>query len=236
MTPITFTAFKWAKPGYRSTFAPATVHVLRNMISRHYHRPFRFVCITDDPTGLDGIETLPLWNDFADVKNPNGAHNPSCYRRLKLFSPDAREWFGDGRVVCMDLDTVIVNDITPLFDDDVDFKIWGESDFPRQWMNGSLWMLRIGSRPQVWTRFDPLTSPKEAAKAGARGSDQGWMSYVLGKNEATWGREDGVFSFRKHLQPVGHLPLEARMVMFHGRQDPWSPAAQQIPWVKQNWN
>ena len=82
----------------------------------------------------------------------------------------------------MDLDTVIVNDITPLFDEDVDFRIWGESDFPQtQWMNGSLWMLRLGARPQVWTRFDPRTSPQEAKLAGARGSDQGWLSYVLGR-------------------------------------------------------
>lgn len=235
MTPLTFVTFKW-KPRntYRSIFGPEAVIVLRNMLQRHYAKPHRFVCVTDDYTGLQGIETFPLWNDHAEVPNPNGSHNPSCYRRLKLFAPEAQEWFGD-RVVCIDLDTVIVNDIAPLFDQDVDFKIWGESDFPKQWMNGSLWMLRTGSRPQVWSKFDPRTSPMKAKKAGARGSDQGWMSYVLGKHEAMWGREDGVYSFRKHIQPLGHLPNDARIVMFHGRVDPWSYQGQAIPWVKANW-
>lgn len=233
---MTFVTFKW-KPttGYRSKFGPETVQVLQRMIARHYHAPFRFVCITDDTTGLNGIETFPLWNDHADLKNPNGAHNPSCYRRLKLFSAEAKDWFGD-RLVCMDLDTVIVNDITPLFTDDVDFKIWGESDFPtQQWMNGSLWMLKTGTRTKVWTQFNPRMSPYVARKAGARGSDQGWMSHILGKHEAMWGREDGIFSFRKHIQPIGRLPVEARMVMFHGRQDPWGPEAQRMDWVKEHW-
>lgn len=233
---LTFVCFKWAKEGYRSKFGPETVRVLSNMIGRHYKKPFRFVCITDDKTGLDGLETMKLWDDYADVRNPHGLRNPSCYRRLKLFAPEAQAWFGDGRVVCIDLDTVIVNDITPLFEDEVDFKIWGESDFPRtQWMNGSLWMLRIGSKPHVWTQFNPQTSPKEAAKAGARGSDQGWMSYILGKDQPTWGREDGVFSFRKHVQPIGRLPVEAKIVCFHGHQDPWSPHVNLTPWIAEHY-
>jgi hypothetical protein len=235
-TPLTFVTFKWANPGYRSKFGPETVLTLRNMIGRHYKKPHRFVCITDDTTGLEGVDTIPLWPDHADIKNPHGKRNPSCYRRLKLFAPEAAAWFGDGTVVVMDLDTVIVGDITPLFEEDVDFKIWGESDFPQtQWMNGSLWMLKIGSKPHVWTRFDPKTSPKEAARAGARGSDQGWMSYVLGKNEKTWGREDGVFSFRKHIQPIGRVPVEARMVMFHGHVDPWTTGMDRYPFVREHY-
>lgn len=235
-SPITFVVWKWKpRSTYRSIFGPESVIVMRNMLHRHYHRPFRFVCITDDSTGLHGIDTFPLWHDHAEVPNPNGSHNPSCYRRLKMFAPEAKQWFGD-RVVSIDLDTVIVGDITPLFDTDVDFKIWGESDFPHtQWMNGSLWMLRTGTRTQVWTKFDPRTSPLKAKKAGARGSDQGWMSYILGKNEATWGRQDGVFSFRKHVQPIGRLPEGARIVNFHGRIDPWSYHVAGVPWVKEHY-
>lgn len=237
MTPITFVSWKWSNPGYRSTFGPESVVILRNMIQRHYKKPHRFICITDDPKGLKGLETFPLWTDHAGLRNPNGSHNPSCYRRLKMFAPEAREWFGDGHIVSIDLDTVIVGDIAPLFEDPPDFRIWGESDFPQtQWMNGSLWMLRLGSKPHVWTKFDPVLSPREAARHGARGSDQGWMSYVLGKNEPTWSREDGVFSYRKHVQPLGgRLPIEARIVNFHGRVDPWSPETQSLEWVQEHY-
>jgi hypothetical protein len=233
---ITFVTFKWEPTRlYRSKFGPEAVIVLRNMIARHYKKPHRFVCVTDNTAGLKGVDTFPLWDDHATVPSPSGGHNPSCYRRLKMFAPEAKDWFGD-RVVVMDLDTVIVRDITPLFEEDVDFRIWGESDFPRtQWMNGSLWMLKTGTRTKVWDQFDPKRSPYMAKKAGARGSDQGWMSFILGKSERTWGRSDGVYSFRKHVRPLGHLPDDARMVMFHGNVDPWSYQAQVIPWVRENW-
>lgn len=236
-TPITFLCWRW-KPtaGYRSTYKPETVHALRAMVARHYAAPHRFLCVTDDTAGLEGIETFPLWPDGANLRNPHGGHNPSCYRRLKAFSADAREWFGE-RIVSLDLDTVIVRDIQPLFDRAEDFVIWGESDFPRtQWFNGSLWYLRAGTRTQVWTQFDPKHSPKIAAAAGARGSDQGWISYILGPKEATWGRRDGVYSFRKHILPTGgHLPSDARIVNFHGNVDPWSQSAQRLHWVREHY-
>jgi hypothetical protein len=230
---ITFVCWRW-KPtlGYRSTFGPETVYALREMIDRHYTQPYRFVCVTDRPKDLPGIETIELWNDFADVKSALGRSYPSCYRRLKLFAPDAGDTFG-ARVVSIDLDMVIVRDITSLFDRPEDFVIWGESDFKTQKYNGSLWMLRTGTRTQAWTAFDPVTSPTLAAKSGSRGSDQGWLNYILGTKEATWGRADGVFSFRKHIQPAGgSLPESARVVAFHGQKDPWHYSCQQIPWVK----
>lgn len=239
MTPITFVTFKWkpSVPDYRSTFLPEHVHTLKAMIERHYPEPHRFVCVTDDATGLAGLESLPLWTDHATLTSPAGRHNPCCYRRLKLFAPDAGAVFGE-RLVCMDLDTVITGDLRPLFAGGEDFKIWGESDYPgAQWYNGSLWMLRTGSRPQVWTHFNPRVSPYEAHRVGKRGSDQAWFAYILGKREATWGRTDGVYSFRKHIKPTagGALPADARIVNFHGHVDPWSYEAQRYPWIQQHY-
>lgn len=236
MTPLTFVTFRWQPPsGYRSNFAPETVQVLRKMIARHYHQPHRFVCITDDTKGLKGIETFPLWPDHGWVVNPSGSHNPSCYRRLKLFAPEAKGWFGE-RLVCMDLDTVIVGDITPLFQADVDFKIWGCSDYKSQWFNGSLWMLKTGSHPEVWQTFDPRTSPRAARKAGCFGSDQAWMRYVLGNKQPVWDESDGVYSYRKHIAINGNvLPANARIVCFHGKIDPWNYAVAQVPWIKEHY-
>ncbi len=206
------------------------------MIARHYHAPHRFVCVTDDPAGLRGIETIPLWDDCANIPSPIGHSYPSCYRRLKVFAPDAGDLFGE-RLVSIDLDVVIVREITPLFDRPEDFVIWGESDFPRTTPYcGSLWMLKTGSRAQVWTEFDRKSSPKRAWQAGCRGSDQGWISFVLGPKEATWGRKDGVYSYRKNIAVSSNqLPADARLVVFHGKVDPWSYKAQQIPWVREHY-
>ena len=148
---LTFVTFKWAPPvGYRSHFDAENVNTLFRMIRRHYDGPMRAVCVTDDPAGIDeSIETMPLWDDLASVPSPHGAHNPSCYRRLKLFAPDAGETFGP-RLVAIDLDMVITGSLNALFDRPEDFVIWGESDFPgRQHYCGSLWMLKTGTRTQV---------------------------------------------------------------------------------------
>lgn len=234
---ITFVCWKWQPPrGYRSTFAPETVYALRAMLRKHYAKPHRFLCVTDRPEQLPGVETIRLWDDCSQIPSPIGHSYPSCYRRLKLFAPDAGETFGE-RVVSIDLDTVIVNDVTPLFDRPEDFVIWGESDFPHTTPYcGSLWMLKTGTRNQVWTQFDPETSPKRAWQAGCRGSDQGWLSFILGKGEATWTSKHGVFSFRKQIAQRGNLlPDTARLVSFHGKVDPWSYKAQQIDWIRRHY-
>lgn len=229
---LTFVAWRWTPPhGYRSVFSPDTVFALREMLDRHHHKPHRFVCITDEPDALPGIETIPLWDWGSGIKSPIGRSYPSCYRRLRVFAPDAGEMFGE-RLVSIDLDTVIVGDVTPLFDRPEDFVIWNSSDFPKQAYCGSLWMLKTGSRPQVYTEFNPETSPGIAWRAGYRGSDQSWINYML-PNEAMWTKKDGVFSYRKDIARFGNkLPPNATLVAWHGKIDPWSKHGQKIDWVR----
>lgn len=233
---LTFVTWLWAAPfGYRSTFTGEHVNTLARMISRHYDRPHRVLCVTDIPHGIDGtVQIVPAWNDFADVPSPHGGNNPSCYRRLRAFHPRIGEIFGP-RFVSMDLDTVIVGDLAPLFDRPDDFVIWGETD-RRSWYNGSLWLLNAGARPRVWTEFNPRQSPLLAKQAGRFGSDQGWISFILGRGEKTWSTKDGVYSYRVHLKPKGgKLPANARVVNFHGHVDPDSYEAQRLEWVRRNY-
>lgn len=228
--------FKWKPPRhYRSKFGPETVNTMRSMLERHCPKPHRLTCITDDPDGIDPrVRIVPLWGDHAGVRNPCGAHNPSCYRRLKLFSKEAREIIGE-RFAVMDLDTVIVGDMSPIFDRTEDFLIWGDTH-PTTWYNGSLWILTAGARAHVWEEFDPADSPRQSRRAGHFGSDQGWISYRLGPNETILRKEDGVYSYRNHIQPNGGvLPENARIVMFHGKHDPWHPCSQQVPWVREHY-
>jgi hypothetical protein len=236
--------WKWkAKVEYRSHFGPGSVNTLMKMVARNLKLPHRFTCITDDPTGIDSaVRIIPLWNTYANVPNPTGARNPSCYRRLKMFSEEARELIGE-RIISMDLDTVITGDITPLFNRDDDFVIWGgqsiQPGHPRVfcWYNGSLMMLRAGTRTRVWNEFDPDRSPMEAHRANSRGSDQGWISHCLGQKEKIWTDRDGVYSYRNHVVPNKQkLPTGARLVAFHGRHDPWMPEVQKLnPWIEEHY-
>jgi hypothetical protein len=237
--------WKW-KPAarYRSQFGPETVNVLQRMVARHLRLPYRFSCITDDATGIDpSVRIIPLWSTYGGLINPSGAHNPSCYRRLRMFSSEARELIGE-RIVSLDLDVVITGDITSVFDRDEDFIIWGGQSVqpgtkvPFCWYNGSTMMLRAGTRLKVWDEFDPQVSPMRAHRANSRGSDQGWISYCLGPGERIWTDRDGLYSFRNQVatRRGGRLPADARMIMFHGKVDPWSPEAVKIsPWIKEHY-
>ena len=216
------------------------------MLKRHYPNPHRFLCVTDTPheiTRIDRtIETVELWKEYADLVSPHGAHNPSCYRRLRLFAPDAARVFGDVDLVSLDLDTVIVRDVAPVFDRPEEFVAFGETD-PRSHYNGSFMKLRAGTRPQVWERFaaDPEGMREKAKGDGRFGSDQGIVSYVLqdedrNRTEPIWGPKDGVYSFRVHLGSGKHpLPGDARLISFHGGIDPWDVRAQRLQWVKRHY-
>lgn len=227
--------WRW-KPakGYRSTYPPDTVNTLKRMVRRWYPKDVRFLCVTDDPDGIDAdVEIVPLWNDYADVPNPHGhPRNPSCYRRLRMFSREIAEVFGE-RFVSLDLDTVIVGDLRPIWDRPEDIVFWGDTN-PRTHYNGSMVLMTAGARPQVWETFDPVRSPRRSMAAGCFGSDQGWISYCLGPGEAKWSTTDGVYSFRNHIAPnMQKLPESARVTFWHGHIDPWSPYAQQIAWVRE---
>lgn len=226
--------WRWAPPsGYRSSYPPETVNRLYAMVRKHYPGLGRFICVTDQPAGIDpAIEILPAWNDFEGVPSPHGAKNPSCYRRLRLFHPDAAQWFGE-RYVSLDLDVVLTADPTPLWERPEDVVFYGDTNKqPGSHYNGSMMLVRAGSRPDLWTRFDPVESPKLTVKARCWGSDQGWISYCLGNREAKWSRADGVYSFRNDLQGKPQLPANARLIVFHGKHDPWSPwVHRNYPWV-----
>jgi len=235
---LTVVCWKWGPPawGYRSKYSPKVVHRLRDMVARHYHRPHRFLCVTDDPTGLE-VETFPLWPEAHHIYPVEGKNWPSCYVRLRAFSAEAREWFGD-RYCSIDLDTVITGDLTPLLDRTEDLVVWNETDWPKtQHYNCSIWLHSPGTRTQVWESFDPATSPQLAYDAGCRGGDQAWLSYCLGPGEAVFTPADGVLSYRRHIERSygARLPARTRMVNFHGVIDPWSPAAQRLPWVREHW-
>lgn len=238
---IDVVCFKWKKPGYRSIFTAQHVNNLYRMVQKHYQRPFRFSCVTDDPRGLaPEVRPVQLWDDYANVQSPNGLRFPSCYRRLKLFSNDLEDTFGPHRV-WIDLDVVITGDMVPIWDRPDDFVIisgkWEKQDRAWSCYNGSMCMVRAGTRTQVWERFDPQTSPAQSRAAGYQGSDQGWIGFCLGPDEATWGPSDGVYSYRNNLKPAGgRLPENARLVVFHGKHDPWGPEAQRLAWVRDHYN
>lgn len=233
---LTVVCWKWHQPGYAHPYTVHHVNRLRAMVARHYPEPHRFVCVTDDPGGLDpGIKAVPLWSDHADLPNAWRPTGPSCYRRLRVFAADAADLFGP-RFVSIDLDAVIVGDLRPLWHRTEDFIIW-KAITPGTPYCGSMFMLTAGARPRVWEKFDPIRSRERTKRRRIIGSDQAWIAACLGPNEATWSTHDGVLSFKYDvLKNGGALPAGTRIVFFHGEHKPWYPETwSRAPWIQQHW-
>lgn len=235
---LTVVTFKWTPPpGYRSKFEGCHVDTLRRMVKRHYPDPHRFVCVTDNPRGITepDVEIYRLWQTFSNIRNPSGTKNPSCYRRLRVFSRNAGEWLGE-RFVCLDLDCVITGDMRPVWNRPDDFAIWRSATAGNTY-NGSMFMLRAGARPKVWEQFDPTLSPMETRAARLFGSDQAWIAHCLGPHEKTWTKIDGVYSYRIDIKPNrDRLPDNARCVFFHGKPDPFDASVyNRVQWIRDHY-
>ena len=94
-------------------YGPEYVNRLYHTTKRNITLPFKFICYTDDSNGFEsGIEVRPL----PEMDIPND--NDRGWRKLALFRKDVGL---DGRILFMDLDTVIVGNIDDYFTLDGDF-------------------------------------------------------------------------------------------------------------------
>ena len=238
---VTFVCYKWQGTDPQRQFRSEHVNVLRAMLARNYHAPHRLVCITEDAARLDPrIEVLPMPVTKADrLISPHttgGKLFPSCYRRLWLFSAEAAALL-PGRIVLIDIDVVILGDITRLIQEKTaDFVGWSSPTFGWCKIAGGFWAHTTGTHTDVWDQFDPVTSPKVAFARGYRGSDQAWLSYMLHPAQESWSEKDGIIKIN-WLQKAGQTPPPGiKMVFTSGLIGPWNFHLQLgYRWVREHW-
>lgn len=239
-TPVNWILWKWHQEGFFLRYTAAHVNETARRIRANFNHqgPWRIICVTDDPEGIDECETFPLWTDFSKLKNASGANLPSCYRRLKLFDMDTLKAMGierGERVISIDLDALITGDLRPIVFRDGTFVGWAvPGTYHRRVFNGSMFMFYAGLHTDLWHNFDPQRSPREASQRGFLGSDQGWISWRMAHSAPGWQpHRDGVLSYTRDVRPRRMLPKGTKIVFFHGRQKPWDPAVQrEAPWIK----
>jgi hypothetical protein len=221
--------FLWNDPKWRNAgeYTYSMDHVTRamHMVDRNLKVPHRFILVGDEEvTNGAGLSYVEIDRKLLALGR--------CWPKLMLFAPYAGNLFGD-RVLYMDLDQVVVGDLTPMVTND-DFRIT-EATAKGMFYNGSMILLKIGSRDRVWKEFDPTQANRLVAENRIMASDQYWYSKCLGPDEKTWGTKDGAYSFR-HLPSSDHLPDDARVVFFSGPWDPSQPKLRsQHKWIKDNW-
>jgi hypothetical protein len=202
------------------------------MVSRHLHLPHEFCCITDRAEIGDGIRVIPL---------DDRTHVPStCGRKLTIWAPDAAERIGK-RILSLDLDMVIVDDITPLVDRPEDVVMFHNPNWVvggrRAFFQGSIQLMAAGSRPQVWSEFFSPSMPQRINRRFG-GFEQAWLSEALDWHEAFWDHRHGILGAGRigdwsDKTVVRDLPENARIVVFPGAREPsQAHVKEKFPWVE----
>lgn len=237
MAELKVVCFKWEhKGGYTlpssidNQYTAQHVNRLERMVAKNLSLPYEFICITDDPTGVN-CRTIPLWDKCRKLGG--------CYNRLYVFSEDMKYLIGE-RFVCIDLDCVVTGPLDRLFSRKEDFIINAYRAFRKgreQYYNGGLFLMNAGARKQVWERWleggiDELASVRREKLLV--GTDQAWISHVLGRGECMYDEDDGVYNFRHLLGDKRTLPTNACMVFFAGAIDPSTEKG--IGWIDQHYH
>lgn len=215
---LTVLTWLWAQPNGRAIYSAEHVNIWAAMMRRHLTLPHRLACVTNTPDGIDpSVQIIVPPGLFEAVTLPTwGEEKPQCLRRVALFDPAAGETFG-GRFVSMDLDCIVSGNLDSLFDRPEEIVLYASPPSPVHQprpYNGSMLMMTAGARPQVFERF----TPEAARQAGQlyAGSDQAWISHVLGDGEATWSEADGVVWWGRTQEGA-----QGRLTFFPGSPKPW---------------
>lgn|GEM_PF-1220928 len=230
---LSVVCFLWRDPDFRHAnlyeYGPRYVNVLRNMLERHLPIEHQLCCVTDIPDGIDDrVRIVPMPKDVRAFER--------YYRKLYAYHPDAANIFGADRLLLIDLDTVIVRDMSVLGLDRSDpFIAWSTHPGTKARFNTSLALMDAGAFPEIWERFVPVESAKELESLGYEDGDQDWVSHVIGNKGATWARRgDGVEPF--YQSRFEGLPQSASVVFFNGRRSPaMRELQQQHQWIADNW-
>ncbi len=254
-SPINILTMKWG-----TMYGPEYVNRLAAGVSRHLTLPHRFICFTDDSTGLDeGVQAMPL----PQLTLPGGQED-TRWRKLGLFNSDLFGLKGTG--LFLDLDQVIVGSLNIFFQDDAPFRIIRDDDlfrpkplrrinperdrFLASVGNSSVFRYQIGQHSYIAETY----SADPAAAMTAYEISQQFQSAQLEKHgHLNYWPQGLCVSFKNHCVPPGMksffadpaLPKDARIVVFagspkmddalNGRGSKWYRRIGDVTWLRDAW-
>lgn len=229
---LTVVSWLWSQPQGRVRYTAKHVWTWASMVERHLKMPHHLVCVTTETDLPPSVERIDPPGEFEDIQPKWGPRKPNCFRRLVMFRRDAAKTFGQ-RFVSMDLDCIIGGPLDPLFDCDEDFVIYKGTHESRPY-NGSLMLLKAGCRPQVYEDFSQAGA--DASGDAFHGSDQAWLAYKLGPNEATWDKSDGVYWWNAGQRGCWDHRRDPKptVLFFPGKSKPWD-FAPIFPWMREHY-
>lgn len=228
----TILCMKWG-----TQYGPDFINQLYNGVKRHLHSEFRFVCLTDDASGLHpAIEALPL----PEIKLGN-AKFMSGWRKISSLSPQltSEPYNIHGTVMFFDVDMIITGSLD---------EFWtyepGEFCIIENWTqmgrgigNSSVYRYELEQMHHIFydfeSRYEDIYKEYD--------NEQMYLTASVAKTKnVKWWPEAWCKSFKVHCMPPRLLrgilspkmPKECKILVFHGPPKPTDAAIGR--WVKHN--
>jgi hypothetical protein len=206
------------------------------MVKRNITGPFRFVCLTDDPTGIvEGVECHPC----PTVNFPEPYHNWG-WRKLAVWDKTVAG-LQPGDALFLDLDIVITGSIDIFFEIPGDFIVcpnWPRPGENHEIGNTSVFRFRVGAHPYL---LESAEKDPEGVLA-SYDNEQIYVSLLINKGAKSFWKDPLCCSFKVHCVPKGvrrwflepTLPEGTRIVIFPGVPNPHEAVAGvwPAPWYK----
>ena len=216
---------------YGRYYEPFYVNRLFAGVKRNLARPFRFVCVTNDPDGIRSeVECVP----FAENPGVPGRKWPNIFSKLTLF----KDGFADlnGPTLYLDLDVLITGPLDKFFD----FHP-GEYCIIHNWVefykrifrktppigNSSCFRFEAGKSNAVYEFFLREVADPEKRHLFTKGSQKLQSRAMFHVGKVNWWPTEWVCSFKRQCIPPYPLnwflepkpPKTASIVAFHGHPD-----------------
>jgi hypothetical protein len=254
-SPVNVICMKWG-----TLYGPEYVNHLRAGVARHLSRPHRFVCFTDDASGLSAdVQALPL----PELGLPAGQRDRR-WQKLAVFGERLSDLTGP--TLFLDLDLVVVDALDPFFDLPGRFFIIRDDDlfrskplrkinarrdrFLHSVGNSSVFRFEIGAHRYI---LDAYVADPVAAAANYEISQQFQSAQLAAHGDLHYWPSDWCVSFKnacvpRHLRSYLNdpaVPAGARIVVFAGEPKmaevlaggghKWYRRIGNIDWLRQAW-
>ena len=195
---------------------------LASMVSRHMDRPYRFVCLCDKPYQLgrsQGIEKIQI---------PKPKDIFGWWSKMSIF--DASHGF-TGRMLYLDLDTLVVKSLAPILDypskfalipDAGNFRGRGSLAVVKRF-NSSVMVWDAGVNTQLWDDWTPAVAKRL----------HGDQDYI---GEQMPGADTMPISWFPRLSELNGQPPKADAKVVLCKVPKNVEAAKLYPWVAEAWN
>ena len=196
-------------------YPSAEVNALFASIRRQSASDFRFLCLTDDPEGLDhGIDALPLEEGGLQAtiaeRQARLRRSAGALRKIAVFRPGLVPDL-DGPLLCLDIDVLVTGPIDALFDF-APGKVCMPPPFKKKSHietrgEGSVIRFDPGAHPFL---YDEMANDTEAHLEFSMGSEQRYTSFTADRHGAlAHYPADWIVSYTRHCRPPVPLNLIA---------------------------